>query len=74
MPLYVALVLGRTSSVGLLEDDRGDGVGLYKVSRFQVRDLQGGLQVPIFNEFALQLLYIEYAILYFKHQPEQITV
>ena len=36
MPLYVALVLGSTSSVGLLEDDRGDGIGQHKVSRFQV--------------------------------------
>lgn len=36
MPLYVALVLGSTSSVRLLEDDRGDGIGQYKVLRFQV--------------------------------------
>lgn len=53
MPLYVALLLGSTSSVGLLEDDQGDGIGEYKLSRFQVRDLQRGLQVPIFNKSAI---------------------
>ena len=71
MPLYVGLDLGSTSSVGLLEDEGDDSDGMYKVPLIQLRDCWE-THVPIANESALQLLVMEYAILHFKHQPEQI--